>query len=119
MKTSLIIVASFVRLYSLRWAADPQLKDQKEKVSYSIGLDIGSTLKRQLIDVNAETVEHGDSGRVERGETAYDGRTNEGNDGCFSKGHDGETSRREERRGREERGRRERSSSPKTRPKKA
>lgn len=35
------------------------MTDQKEKVSYSIGLDIGSTLKRQLIDVNAETLNRG------------------------------------------------------------
>lgn len=40
-------------------AADAQLKDQKDKVSYSIGLDIGNTLKRQLIDVNAELLNKG------------------------------------------------------------
>ena len=37
----------------------PQLKDQKDKVSYSIGLDIGTTLKRQLIDVNEELLNKG------------------------------------------------------------
>src|SRR5689334_20230648 len=35
------------------------LKDQKEKVSYSIGLDIGTTLKRQLIDVNETLLSQG------------------------------------------------------------
>jgi len=32
------------------------LKDSKDKVSYSIGLDIGSTLKRQKVDVNADAL---------------------------------------------------------------
>lgn len=35
------------------------LKDQKDKVSYSIGLDIGTTLKRQLIDVNESLLNQG------------------------------------------------------------
>lgn len=35
------------------------LKDQKDKVSYSIGLDIGTTLKRQLIDVNQTLLSEG------------------------------------------------------------
>jgi len=35
------------------------LKDQKDKVSYSIGLDIGTTLKRQLIDVNETLLSQG------------------------------------------------------------
>ena len=59
MKTSLLIVASSLVLSSLALAADAQLKDQKDKVSYSIGLDIGTTLKRQLIDVNAELLNNG------------------------------------------------------------
>jgi Domain amino terminal to FKBP-type peptidyl-prolyl isomerase. len=46
--------------------AQTELKDQKDKVSYSIGLDIGTTLKRQLIDVNAAAAEQGHSGRAER-----------------------------------------------------
>ncbi len=59
MKTSFVIVALSFALVSLAPAADPQLKTQKDKVSYSIGLDIGSTLKRQLIDVNPELVHKG------------------------------------------------------------
>ena len=58
MKTSFVIVASFA-LASLAPGAETQLKDQKEKVSYSIGLDIGSTLKRQLIEVNADLLNKG------------------------------------------------------------
>ncbi len=59
MKTSFVIVAASFALASLAPAADPQLKDQKEKVSYSIGLDIGSTLKRQMIEVNPELLNKG------------------------------------------------------------
>lgn len=40
-------------------AADAELKDQKDKVSYAIGLDIGTTLKRQLIDVNGAILNSG------------------------------------------------------------
>ena len=59
MKKSLIIVLLSLALVRFAPAADPQLKDQKDKVSYSIGLDIGSTLKRQLIDVNEEVLNRG------------------------------------------------------------
>ncbi|CAN5421021.1 macrophage infectivity potentiator Mip [soil metagenome] len=59
MKTSFFILALFVALPSLAPAAETELKDQKEKVSYSIGLDIGNTLKRQLIDVNEELLSKG------------------------------------------------------------
>src|SRR4030095_13092530 len=59
MKTSLLIVAASIALASLAPAAQTELKDQKDKVSYSIGLDIGTTLKRQLIDVNAELLNKG------------------------------------------------------------
>jgi FKBP-type peptidyl-prolyl cis-trans isomerase FklB len=33
-----------------------QLKDSKDKVSYSIGLDIGNTFKRQKLDINLEVL---------------------------------------------------------------
>ncbi len=59
MKKSLIILALTLALAPLAPAADPKLDTQKDKVSYSIGLDIGGTLKRQLIDVNAEVLNRG------------------------------------------------------------
>ncbi|HEY3661653.1 MAG TPA: FKBP-type peptidyl-prolyl cis-trans isomerase [Chthoniobacterales bacterium] len=59
MKTSFLIVAASLALASLSPAADSPLKNQKDKVSYSIGLDIGSTLKRQLIEVNPELLNKG------------------------------------------------------------
>ncbi|MGI8891676.1 MAG: FKBP-type peptidyl-prolyl cis-trans isomerase [Chthoniobacterales bacterium] len=59
MKTPFVALAISVALASAVSAADTELKDQKEKVSYSIGLDIGTTLKRQLIDVNEELLNKG------------------------------------------------------------
>ena len=37
----------------------PQLKDQKDKVSYSIGLNIGFNLNRQKVDINADVLAAG------------------------------------------------------------
>lgn len=59
MKSTLLIVATSLALAPFALAADAELKDQKDKVSYSIGLDIGNTLKRQLIDVNADLLNKG------------------------------------------------------------
>jgi len=36
-----------------------QLKDEKDKVSYSIGLDIGNTFKKQNMEINLETLAAG------------------------------------------------------------
>jgi FKBP-type peptidyl-prolyl cis-trans isomerase FklB len=59
MKNPLIILAVSLALAPLALAAEVQLKDQKDKVSYSIGLDIGTTLKRQVIEVNEELLNTG------------------------------------------------------------
>ena len=59
MKSTVLIIATSLALAPFALAADPELKDQKDKVSYSIGLDIGTTLKRQLIDVNADLLSTG------------------------------------------------------------
>jgi FKBP-type peptidyl-prolyl cis-trans isomerase len=37
----------------------PVLKDQKDKVSYSIGMEIGRNMKRQSVDVNPEFLSRG------------------------------------------------------------
>ena len=37
----------------------PALKDQKDKVSYSIGMEIGKNMKRQSVDVNPEFLKGG------------------------------------------------------------
>ena len=53
----LIICLGAVCIASLGLAQDkPQLKDQKDKASYSIGYDIGETFKKQKIDLNIDTL---------------------------------------------------------------
>ena len=112
MKTSLLIVATSARSrLSCPGGGRPQLKDQKDKVSYSIGLDIGTTLKRQLIDVNAELLNKGIQDGLSGSKAAPDGRADERNDGRVSKRHDGEAGGREERDRRKEYGGRARNSS--------
>jgi FKBP-type peptidyl-prolyl cis-trans isomerase FklB len=59
MKNSLLIIATSLVIVPFALAADTELKDQKDKVSYAIGLDIGTTMKRQLIDVNDELLNSG------------------------------------------------------------
>lgn len=59
MKKSLLIVVLALVAAPFAPGAEPDLKDQKSKVSYSIGLDIGTTLKRQKIDVNGEVLSRG------------------------------------------------------------
>jgi len=53
----LIICLGALCIASLGLAQDkPQLKDQKDKASYSIGYDIGETFKKQKIDLNIDTL---------------------------------------------------------------
>ena len=59
MKNSVLIIATSLVIAPFALAADTGLKDQKDKVSYAIGLDIGSTMKRQMIDVNDELLNAG------------------------------------------------------------
>jgi FKBP-type peptidyl-prolyl cis-trans isomerase FklB len=54
---SLIICLAALCLASIALAQDKtQLKDQKDKASYSIGYDIGSTFKKQKVDLNADAL---------------------------------------------------------------
>ncbi len=56
----LIVCLTTVSLASICLAQDkPQLKDQKDKASYSIGYDIGSTFKKQNIDLNMDALMSG------------------------------------------------------------
>jgi FKBP-type peptidyl-prolyl cis-trans isomerase FklB len=53
----LIICLGAVCIASLGLAQDkPQLKDQKDKASYSIGYDIGETFKKQKIELNVDAL---------------------------------------------------------------
>jgi FKBP-type peptidyl-prolyl cis-trans isomerase FklB len=54
-----IAVLSLALLSVSAYAADPALKTQKDKVSYSIGLDIGKNLKTQGIEIDPNLVSKG------------------------------------------------------------
>ena len=56
MKSLTIAIIALTFITAVLAEEKPALKDPKDKVSYSIGLDIGSTLKKQNIDVNADTL---------------------------------------------------------------
>jgi FKBP-type peptidyl-prolyl cis-trans isomerase FklB len=60
MKTALITILS-AGILSSAFAADTTatLKTDKEKLSYSIGMDIGQNLKRSQVDVDPETLSKG------------------------------------------------------------
>jgi FKBP-type peptidyl-prolyl cis-trans isomerase FklB len=55
----LIITASLLALPLFGQEKSPQLKDQKDKVSYSIGMNIGSNLSRQKVDINPDILAAG------------------------------------------------------------
>ncbi len=60
MRFTWIAVLGILLLVSLGQAQEqPALQTEKDKVSYSIGIDIGNTLKRQSIDVNLDLVTRG------------------------------------------------------------
>jgi FKBP-type peptidyl-prolyl cis-trans isomerase FklB len=54
MKYSLVLLAATVLVSSAVAQKTTELKDEKDKVSYSIGLDIGSTFKKQKMDINPD-----------------------------------------------------------------
>jgi FKBP-type peptidyl-prolyl cis-trans isomerase FklB len=59
MKQIFIAIAA-VALVSTGFAQDKtELKDTRDKVSYSIGLDIGSTFKKQKMDINLDALNKG------------------------------------------------------------
>jgi FKBP-type peptidyl-prolyl cis-trans isomerase FklB len=55
----LIVSACLLALPLLGQDKSPQLKDQKDKVSYSIGLNIGFNLSRQKVEVNPDVLTAG------------------------------------------------------------
>jgi len=60
MKKFIVIVsASLLALPLLGQEKSPQLKDQKDKVSYSIGMNIGFNLSKQKVDINPEILAAG------------------------------------------------------------
>src|SRR5438477_8616237 len=60
MKRFIIIVsASLIAFPLFGQEKSPQLKDQKDKVSYSIGMQIGFNLARQKVDINPDVLAAG------------------------------------------------------------
>jgi FKBP-type peptidyl-prolyl cis-trans isomerase FklB len=55
----LIVSASLLALPLFGQEKSPQLKDQKDKVSYSIGINIGLNLSRQKVDINPDVLAAG------------------------------------------------------------
>ena len=55
----LIVSASLLALPLFGQEKSAQLKDQKEKVSYSIGMNIGFNLSRQKVDINPDMLAAG------------------------------------------------------------
>src|SRR5438876_1918416 len=55
----LIVSASLLALPLFGQEKSPQLKDQKDKVSYSIGMNIGFNLSRQKVDINPDILAAG------------------------------------------------------------
>ncbi|HSH39538.1 MAG TPA: FKBP-type peptidyl-prolyl cis-trans isomerase [Chthoniobacterales bacterium] len=59
MKPSVIVIASLFVVSTAFSQDKAQLKDDRDKVSYSIGLDIGTTFKKQNMDINADALMSG------------------------------------------------------------
>jgi FKBP-type peptidyl-prolyl cis-trans isomerase FklB len=59
MKRSSIAIAAAVLALTGFGQEKTQLKDTRDKVSYSIGLDIGSTFKKQKMDISVNALEAG------------------------------------------------------------
>src|SRR5216117_999646 len=55
----LIVSASLLALLLFGQDKSPQLKDQKDKVSYGIGMNIGFNLSRQKVDINPDILAAG------------------------------------------------------------
>jgi len=70
MKLRWLAAAAALLLAGHAGAADtPTLENQKDKISYSIGVDIGNNLKKQSIDVDADLLARGVKDSVAGGET--------------------------------------------------
>ena len=94
MKSLLIVSATVLLVLPLSaQEKSAQLKDQKDKVSYSIGVNIGTNLSRQKVSVNPDTLSAG----IKDGIAGFGddqlflclGVGNEGNNDSFRERYDG------------------------------
>jgi FKBP-type peptidyl-prolyl cis-trans isomerase FklB len=65
------LIAAAALLMAVHVSAEeaPKLANQKDKISYSIGMDIGNNLKRQSLDVDADMLARGVKDALSGGET--------------------------------------------------
>ncbi len=65
------LIAAAALLMAVHVSAEeaPKLANQKDKISYSIGMDIGNNLKRQSLDVDADMLARGLKDAMSGGET--------------------------------------------------
>jgi len=65
------LIAAAALLMAVHVSAEeaPKLANQKDKISYSIGMDIGNNLKRQSLDVDADMLARGVKDAMSGGET--------------------------------------------------
>jgi FKBP-type peptidyl-prolyl cis-trans isomerase FklB len=60
MKSQLVVILSILFLAANVFADEKlELKDNRDKISYSIGINIGTNMKNQSIDVNPEALVRG------------------------------------------------------------
>jgi FKBP-type peptidyl-prolyl cis-trans isomerase FklB len=65
----LIAAAALLTAVHVSAQEAPKLASQKDKISYSIGMDIGNNLKRQSLDVDADMLARGVKDAMSGGET--------------------------------------------------
>ena len=65
----LIVAAALLMAVHASAEEAPKLASQKDKISYSIGMDIGNNLKRQSLDVDADMLARGVKDAMSGGET--------------------------------------------------
>jgi len=65
----LIVAAALLMAVHASAEEAPKLASQKDKISYSIGMDIGNNLKRQSLDVDADMLARGLKDAMSGGET--------------------------------------------------
>jgi FKBP-type peptidyl-prolyl cis-trans isomerase FklB len=70
MKKSLIVLAALAVVTTAFSEEKKPLTEMKDKVSYSIGVDIGNTFKKQNVEVNADVLMQGIKDALAGGKTA-------------------------------------------------
>jgi len=89
---NLVISITLATLAAPAFAQNPPaLKDNKDKVSYSIGLDIGTTFKKQKMEISSDALVAGLKDGMSGKAGFESGRSAPGDDGVFKR-HERENS---------------------------